>query len=135
MKNNQLKIGTLLTYFQMILGVLVGLFYTPVMIRILGQNEYGLYNTVSSTISMLSVLNLGFNSSYVRYYAEYKKKEDMEAIYRLNGMFICIFTVIGMIAFACGLYMTKHLELVFSSGLTSDEYILARKLMFVLIHL
>lgn len=132
MKNNQLKIGTLLTYFQMILGVLVGLFYTPVMIRILGQSEYGLYNTVSSTISMMSVLNLGFNSSYVRYYSEYRKNEDTEAIYRLNGMFICIFTVIGLIALACGLYLTKHLEWVFSSGLTSAEYILARKLMIVL---
>lgn len=132
MKNNQLKIGTLLTYAQMFLVVLVGLLYTPVMIRILGQSEYGLYNTVSSTISMLGILNLGFNSSYVRYYAEYKKKEDMEAIYRLNGMFICIFTVIGLIALVCGLYLTKHLELVFSSGLTSAEYVLARKLMIVL---
>lgn len=132
MKKNQLKIGTLLTYFQMILGVLVGLLYTPVMIRSLGQSEYGLYNTVASTISVLSILNLGFNSSYVRYYAEYKKKEDNEAIYRLNGMFICIFTVIGLVALACGFYLTKHLELVFSSGLTADEYVLARKLMIVL---
>lgn len=132
MKKNQLKMGTLLTYFQMILGVLVGLLYTPVMIRSLGQSEYGLYNTVASTISMLSILNLGFNSSYVRYYAEYKKKEDNEAIYRLNGMFICIFTVIGLIALVCGMYLTKNLELVFSSGLTSAEYILARKLMLVL---
>lgn len=132
MKSNQLKIGTLLTYAQMFLVVLVGLLYTPVMIRILGQSEYGLYNTVSSTISMLGILNLGFNSSYVRYYAEYKKKEDMEAIYRLNGMFICIFTVIGLIALVCGLYLTKHLELIFSTGLTSAEYTLARKLMMVL---
>lgn len=132
MKSSQLKIGSLLTYLQMALGVLVGLLYTPVMIRILGQSEYGLYNTVSSTISMLSVLSLGFNSSYVRYYAGYRKNEDTDAIHRLNGMFICIFTVIGLIALVCGLYLTNHLELVFSSGLTSDEYTLARKLMIVL---
>ena len=132
MKSSQLKIGSLLTYLQMALGVLVGLLYTPVMIRILGQSEYGLYNTVSSTISMLSVLSLGFNSSYVRYYAGYKKNGDTEAIYRLNGMFLCIFFVIGLIALACGLYLTNHLELFFSSGLTSDEYVLARKLMLLL---
>lgn len=132
MKSSQLKIGSLLTYLQMALGILVGLFYTPVMIRILGQNEYGLYNTVSSTISMLSVLSLGFNSSYVRYYSGYKKNKDTDAIYRLNGMFICIFTAIGLIALACGLYLTNHLKLVFSSGLTSDEYVLARKLMLLL---
>lgn len=132
MKSSQLKIGSLLTYLQMALGVLVGLLYTPVMIRILGKSEYGLYNTVSSTISMLSVLSLGFNSSYVRYYAGYRRNKDIGAIDRLNGMFICIFTVIGLIALACGLYLTNHLELVFSSGLTRDEYMLARKLMIVL---
>lgn len=132
MKTNQLKLGSLLSYLQMALGVLVGLLYTPAMIRLLGQSEYGLYNTVSSTISMLSVLNMGFNSSYVRYYAEYKKNDDNESIYRLNGMFLCIFTVIGLVGLACGLYLSSHLEMVFSSGLTPSEYAIARKLMLVL---
>ena len=132
MKSSQLKIGSLLTYLQMFLGVLIGMLYTPVMIRILGQNEYGLYNTVASTISMLSVLSLGFSSSYVRYFAQYRKVMDTDAIYRLNGMFICIFSVIGVVALACGLYLTKHLELIFASGLTSAEYTLAQKLMIVL---
>lgn len=132
MKSSQLKIGSLLTYLQMALSVLVGLLYTPIMIRILGQSEFGLYNTVSSTISMLSILSLGFNSSYVRYFAGYRKNKDTDAIYRLNGMFLCVFIVIGVIALVCGLYLTNHLELVFSSGLTSEEYVLARKLMIVL---
>ena len=29
------------------------------------KNEYGLYQTVASTISMLSILSLGFNSGYI----------------------------------------------------------------------
>lgn len=132
MKTNQLKWGSVLSYLQMALGILVSLLYTPAMIRLLGQSEYGLYNTVSSTISMLSVLSMGFNSSYVRYYAEYKKNNDNESIYRLNGMFLCIFTVIGLVGLACGLYLTNHLDMVFSSGLTSEEYEIARKLMLVL---
>ncbi len=72
---DQLKLGTLLSYLQMVLSVVIGIVYTPVMIRLLGQNEYGLYNTVASTISMLSVLSLGFNSGYIRYYARYKKEK------------------------------------------------------------
>ena len=63
-KNNQLKIGTVLSYLQMGISVLISLVYTPMMIRLLGQNEYGLYQTVTSTISMLSLLSLGFNSGY-----------------------------------------------------------------------
>ena len=66
---NQRKLGSIISYVQMFLGVVISLIYTPYMIKILGQSEYGLYNTVASTISMMSVLSLGFNSSYIRYYS------------------------------------------------------------------
>ena len=99
-KSNQLKLGALISYLQMALGIVVGLVYTPVMIRLLGKSEYGLYNTVSSVISMLSLLNLGFNSGYIRYYSKYKKEDDQEAIDRLNGLFLIIFLIIGAIALA-----------------------------------
>ena len=54
MKADQRKLGSLLSYSQMFLSILIGMLYTPVMIRLLGKSEYGLYNTVASTISMLS---------------------------------------------------------------------------------
>ena len=96
----------------MILSVVISLLYTPVMTRLLGQNEYGLYNTVASTISMLSLLNLGFNSSYIRYFSQYKLKKDQESIWKLNGMFILVFMVLGMLALVCGIYLCLHLELL-----------------------
>lgn len=129
---NQLKIGALLSYAQMFLNILIGLLYTPVMIRLLGQSEYGLYNTVASTISMLTILTLGFNASYVRYYSKYKKNNDFQNIYKLNGLFILIFMIIGLIAFVCGMFLSFNLNLVFDKGLTAAEYEIARVLMILL---
>lgn len=129
---NQRKLGSIISYVQMVLGVVISLIYTPYMIKILGQSEYGLYNTVASTISMMSVLSLGFNSSYIRYYSRYKEEKNTDGIYRLNGLFILIFSVIGAIALACGLYISGHLEIVFKDGLTANEYFLARKLLILL---
>jgi len=132
MKINQLKLGSILSYAQMGLGVIIGLLYTPVMIRLLGSSEYGLYNTVSSTISMMSVLNLGFNASYIRFYAKYKKDENQGAIYRLNGLFLSIYLVIAVIVLLCGLFLSNNLTFVFDEGLTSAEYDIARVLMILL---
>ena len=133
MKNhNQLKWGSILSYAQMGLSVLIGLLYTPVMLRLLGRSEYGLYNTVASTISMLGLLNLGFNSGYIRYFAKYKVNDDKESIWKLNGLFLIIFTVIGLVALLCGLFLTFHLEMVFKSGLTAEEYGIARILMLLM---
>ncbi len=129
---NQLKAGSFLSFFQMTLGSFIVLFYTPVMIRELGKSEYGLYNTIASTISMLSVLNLGLSSGYIRFYTRYRQKEDYDSIYRLNGLFIIIFTTIGCIAFLCGLFLSRNLELVFSSGLTPAEYSKARILLLLM---
>ncbi len=131
-ESKQIKIGSALSYIQMFLSVIIGIAYTPIMIRLLGQSEYGLYNTVSSTISMLSILSLGFNSSYIRYYAKYQKENDNESIYKLNGLFLIIFIIIGAIALACGLFLTGNLQLVFKDGLTTEEYDIAKILMLLL---
>ena len=129
---NQIKAGMIISYLQMALSIIVGLLYTPFMIRYLGQSEYGLYNTVSSIISMLSILSLGFNAGYIRYYSKYKKEENHEKISKLNGLFLIIFAIIGITALLCGLFLSFNLNIVFDEGLTSTEYEIARVLMLLL---
>lgn len=128
----QIRPGLILSYAQIFLHIVISLLYTPIMLRLLGQSEYGLYNTVASTISMLGILNLGFNAGYIRYYAKYKKNKDNESIYKLNGLFFTIFLIIGLIALLCGLFLTFNLNYVFADGLTTEEYATARILMFIL---
>ena len=77
--NRQIKIGAVLSYTQMIVGIMCGLLYTPVMIRLLGKSEYGLYNTVSSVLGMLSVLNLGFGAGYIHYYSKYRNFNERKS--------------------------------------------------------
>lgn len=131
-KINQLKAGAVLSYLQIAVRIIVGIVYTPIMLKLLGKSEYGLYNTVSSTISMLSILNLGFNSSYIRYYAKYYKDDDKESIAKLNGLFLIIFSIIGLVGLICGLLLSFNLSYVFGTGLTSGEYGIAKILMLLL---
>ena len=77
MKVNQKKAGVLLTYLAQGIHIVSGLLYTPIMLRLLGQSEYGLYQLVASVVSYLSVLSLGFNSSYMRFYTMVKKEGEM----------------------------------------------------------
>lgn len=131
-KVNQLKVGSILSYIQMGLNIIIELLFTQLMIKALGKSEYGLYNTVASTISMLSILSLGFNSSYVRYFAKYKVKNDETNISKLNGMFLLVFIFIGCIALLCGIYLSFNLKFIFKDGLSVSEYELARILMLLL---
>ena len=56
--SKQIKLGIVLQYMQMGLSILISLIYTPIMLNILGQTEYGIYNLASSIISYLSLLFL-----------------------------------------------------------------------------
>lgn len=132
MHKNQVKMGVILSYVYMGLHIIIGLVYTPLMIRLLGQSEYGLYNTVSSTISMLYLLNLGIGSSYIRFYSRYRNQGTMNKIDTLNGVFISIFAVIAIIAFSCGMFLTVNVKMIFDNGLNPFEYERARILMFLL---
>jgi hypothetical protein len=59
-QNKQIKLGTVLSYCQVFVTIIVSILYTPIMIKFLGKSEYGLYNTVSSIISALSILSFRY---------------------------------------------------------------------------
>ena len=121
MKVNQLKAGVILTYLSTALSALISLVYTPIMLKILGQSEYGIYTLVNSVVANLGILSFGFGSAYVRFYSQYKVKKDYNGLARLNGMFISIFMVIAVIALAAGFVLVQNADLIFKNGLTAAE--------------
>ena len=71
---NQLKAGIVLSYVTIGLHNVIGLIYTPYMLRMMGQSEYGLYSLVASVIAYLTVLDLGFANAIVRYTAKFRRQ-------------------------------------------------------------
>lgn len=130
---NQRKIGVVLSYLTQAVHMVVNLIYTPIMLRLLGQSEYGLYQLVYSVVSYLSLLSLGFGNSYLRYYSIYKEKNNEKGVARLNGMFMTIFLTIAMICIICGGIMVGNIRHIFGSGLTDEEYVVASMLMKLLV--
>lgn len=133
MKANQLKIGVVLSYVSMIAQNIIAIVYTPVMLRLLGQSEYGLYQLVYSVVSYLGLLSFGFGSAYVRFYSRYKVKDDQEGIAKLNGMFMIVFNIIAIIALLAGGVLVGNVNNLFSKSLTANEINTARILMILMV--
>ena len=133
MKIDQRKAGVVLSYAGQLIKIVVGLVYTPVMLRLLGQSEYGLYQLVYSVVSYLSLLSLGFGSSYMRFYSRFKVNKDETGIARLNGMFLTIFLSLSLICIICGGVMVGNIQGIFGNGLTKAEYKTAKILMLILV--
>lgn len=133
MKLNQIKIGIVLSYITTFLNMVVQLVYMPIMLRLLGQSEYGLYTLVGSFVSYLSLFSLGFTGSYLRFYSRYKVKNDKNSIAKLNGMFLLLFCLMGLMALISGMILSQYTDVIFGSGLSHEELIKSKKLMQILV--
>ena len=132
-KGKQRKIGIILSYVVMASNFLVGLAYTPFLIRSLGQSEYGNYNYVSSIANYLVLLTCGFGSAYLRFATPYRKNNDKDGIENINGLFLSLFFVMGFIALILGGFMTWQSDWILSGKLTGDELSTGKILMGILV--
>ena len=130
---DQKKAGVLLSYGQTVLSTVISLVYTPVMLRLLGTSEYGLYTLVSGFISNLSLMSFGLGSAYVRYYSRAKVQEGEDGVAHINGMFMVIFLVISAMSLLVGGVLVANVQNIFGAKLTAHEIETARVLMALLV--
>lgn len=118
---SQIKAGVILNYIVILLNTIVGLLYTPYMLRMLGQSEYGLYSLVASVISYLTILDLGFGNAIVRYTAKLKANCKLQEQYELFGMFFILYLIIGIIALIAGSALYLNVDSLFGKTMTVEE--------------
>lgn len=133
MKRDQLKAGVILSYMAMGVQGITLLIYTPLVIRLLGKSEYGIYELATSVVGYLGILSFGFGSAYTRFYYKLKKSSAEDAIAKLNGMFMIAFSIIAVIALLAGGLLLSKVEYLFAKGLTETEIQTTKKLMAILI--
>lgn len=133
MPKDQLKAGAALNYVLILVNSLVGLLYTPYMLRMLGQSEYGLYSLVASVISYLTVLDLGLGNAVIRYTAKFRAEGKEEKQYEMFGMIFILYLIIGVIALIAGAVLYFNVDALFGSTMTIAELGKARIMMVILV--
>ena len=130
---SQLKAGAVLNYVVIILNIMVGLLYTPYMLRMLGQSEYGIYSLVASVVSYLTVLDLGLGNAIIRYTAKYRAEGKVKEQYELFGMFLILYSIISFIALIAGLGLYFNVDTFFGETMTPIELNHARIMLLILV--
>lgn len=121
MKKNELKQGVILSYINLGIGTIIPFIYTPIMLRILGQAEYGLFSLASSAVSYLSLLSFGFGSTIIRYISKYRAENDKESEEKVFGFFLVLYCVLALLVLICGVVIAYNVEPIFNKGLTTNE--------------
>ncbi|WHX89890.1 oligosaccharide flippase family protein [Peribacillus simplex] len=133
MKVNQLKAGAILSYVSIFITILIALLYTPIMLRLLGQSEYGLYSLIGSLAGYLSIMDLGLGNAIVRYTARNRALGDKNTESRLNGMFLVLYSLIGLLTVIIGVLLYSNIESLFGNSLNYIELEKAKLMVILLI--
>jgi O-antigen/teichoic acid export membrane protein len=130
---SQRKTGAILSYVNIISKNLINFLYTPFLLRLIGQEDYGLFQMTNSVIMALSLLSLGFSSAYVKFYVSLKVNKNKNGMKKLNGLYLVLFLMMSIIAMAIGSLMVLKTNNLFGNALTLRELEITRKLMIIMI--
>ncbi len=131
-KVNELKAGVLLSYVNLGITCIIPLVYTPIMLRILGKSEYGLYTLSNSVISYLTMLNFGMGAAVMRYVTKARTEGKQDEVNRTVGLFILVYTVLAGAVLIVGCTLSLFADVFFAKGLTVAEIPKLRILMVIM---
>lgn len=129
---SQIKAGAILNYISLGVYNLVGLFYTPYMLAMMGKSEYGLYSIVASVIAYLTLMDLGLSDAVIRYSIKYRKEGLYNKLSELYGMFTYIYIFIGTFVAFLGLLLALNVDTLFGATMSLVELSRARVMLFLM---
>ena len=130
---NQRKIGVVLSYISLIANAVIGFIYVPLLLRFMGQEEYGLYQLMGAFIAYFSVMDFGLSSTIVRYFSKYKALDDRKSMENVLALSALIYFIITLLMLVVGWICYVNLGGIFENSLTPAELDSAKKIFVVLL--
>lgn len=118
---NQRSIGVVIHYLTLALNVIIGVLYTPFMISKLGDSQYGVYALANSLISFVTLLDLGFGQTLVRYISRARVTGNQTEERRLNGFFLKMYLCIAVVALVIGMGIVALYPQLAANSITAEE--------------
>ena len=96
--SQQIKYGAILSYLGVAVYILVGLLYTPWMIRVIGKDDYGLY-TLAYSIVALFVFDFGISAAIQRFVAKYLAEDNKDKVNQCVSLVCKLYLYIDIFIF------------------------------------
>jgi O-antigen/teichoic acid export membrane protein len=92
-ENVNIKVGIIISYVSLVVSVIVNFFFQKYIYRTAGDKQWDLYSWSASIAEMLTILNFGLSSAYIRFATIAKKKNGENGEKQINSLYLLIFMV------------------------------------------
>ncbi|RNF39619.1 lipopolysaccharide biosynthesis protein [Planococcus salinus] len=133
MSKDQIKSGAILSYVNILLTTIVGILFTPFLLKELGQSEYGLYMLIGSLVGYISIMDFGLHNTIYRFISKYQSEEDYRKQENFLATSFLIYCIISLLVLAVGIVLVKNLDFFFANSLSAEEFAKAQIMAAILV--
>ncbi len=116
----QIRLGAIISYISIGVNMLCGILYTPWMIRMIGQSDYGLYTLATSVISLVTV-DFGMGLAVSRFVSKYRAEGKQEEANNFVAIVYKLYGLLTLILLAVLSVMYCFLDKI-GAALTAEEF-------------
>ena len=92
----QIKLAALISYATIFINIVVGIFYTPWLVKSIGKSDYGIYVLITAFLSYF-LMDFGIGEALARFAAKYRVEKNEEKIKDLLGLATTIYLIIDLV--------------------------------------
>lgn len=122
--------GVLWTYILNAVKAIYGFIAVPILINYFGKAEYGLIGLAMSVNVYLQLMDMGFNSTNIRFFSTWLAEKKQEKVYKAFQTSLSFYGIIGLINGFVLLILSFFTESIFN--VTSEQNDVLRILMYIL---
>lgn len=117
--NNQIKYGAIISYIALFANIIIGLVYSPWVIKSIGKPDYGLYTLALSLINLF-VFDFGLGSAVSRFIAKYNAENRKDKVNNFVGMIVKLYLFADIIILFALTVIFFFIPIIYT-GLTYEE--------------
>ena len=130
---NQRMIGIIMSYLSAGISIITTFIYTPLIVNMLGSGSYGRYSWALSIVSYLSLLQLGLNVTFTRFYSRLIVEKDEQGMRRMNGLFMSVYLFLSLVALIYGFFLIRYCDVIMIKGLSDATVASVKNLMWIMV--
>jgi O-antigen/teichoic acid export membrane protein len=127
----KIKATALLSYINLLMSVLYGFIFIPLLVNLLGNNLYGIYGLILAIISFFTI-DFGFGEAISKFVAHYDVLKNQTLSKNFTSLIIIIFGFISVIIMILLIIFFSFLSKIFV-GLTDSEIMILKDLSILII--
>ena len=120
-RTSSLLRNVLSNWLVLALGIAYTFVVTPIVVRSLGIEGYGVWSFLNGLLAYSELLYLGLGSAVVKYVAQYRARNDLAGINRLASVVGSIYGLLGLISLTTLIGISQFVPGMFAEALSADS--------------